>query len=137
MRRPRSVLKIRSLMVVFGFQLSNTTLAQTKPEDLGLTAMQVTGETGVINFYVSADPSKNPPKKPLFVFLQGSQPRPILQVQRAADGSSVTKSILLFVFELPRITGKYHYVALGKRGLPFIADTSLKTPPRILRMEFP
>ena len=95
----------------------SATSGQTKPEDLGLTAMQVTAESGIVNFYVSADPSKNPPRKPLFVFLQGSQPRPILQVQRAADGGNVTKSILLFVFDLPRITGRYHYVALGKRGM--------------------
>lgn len=99
---------------------------QSKPEDLGLTALHVRGRTGIINFYVSADPANHPPRKPLFVFLQGSQARPFLQVQRNSDGRTATKSILLF--DVPWVSPNYHYVVIGKRGMPFIADTTFITP---------
>lgn len=70
-------------------RLTPTVLGRPK-ENAQRRCSHLCESAGIINFYVSADATKNPPRKPLFAFLQGSQPRPILQVQRAPDGSNAT-----------------------------------------------
>lgn len=98
---------------------------QSKPEDLGFTAMHIRGKTGEINFYVAAKPDEALARKPLFVFLQGSQARPIFRIKKIPQGIARETTLLA---EPRWVSEKYHFVVLGKRGMPFLADESFQTP---------
>jgi pimeloyl-ACP methyl ester carboxylesterase len=76
-----------------------------------------------INYHVFAKDVDFSQKKPLFLFLEGSGPRPIFRRARNSTSNA------LFIGP-PLIGDKYHYVVLSKPGIPFFVEGEGGPPPQ-------
>ena len=97
----------------FAFQL----IGQEKsPEDWGLTTIPFVFEgedLNIVLYNVGEDYTKW--KKPLFLFVQGSMPQPLLKYDEKENLYSV------FPFNVNPAIEDYHFVMIGKPGVPLMA----------------
>lgn len=96
------------------------------PESLGLTAQHLTTPVGRVDYFVSSDALKAGPRKPLFVFIQGSGPQPLFDV-REQDGRRLVSSSMMI--RPKTVTADFRYVVLSKPGIPFLVTGPFTPPP--------
>lgn len=90
--------------------------AQTKtPKDFGFTHIIFTYKSDTVDILVKSNEGEENLKKPLFIFCQGSQPKPlIIYDDKGTYG--------VFPFKPDSIIKKYHLVIIGKPYIPLIAE---------------
>ncbi len=100
------------LLLLFPFLLFSQ---KPVPEEWGLTQIPFTFEgedLNIVLYNVSEDYTTW--KKPLFLFVQGSLPQPLLRYNEKGDKYSV------FPFNMNPVIEDYHFVMIGKPGVPLI-----------------
>ena len=88
-----------------------------KPEDAGYTLIKLASAAeDSIQFLVNGTGADLQRKKPVFLFIQGSLPNPLLLY----DEKNVYG---VFPFKISDYRDSFHFVVVSKPGLPVMADT--------------
>ena len=104
-----------SLAILFVY----CTFAQEKKaEDFGYRHLKCTYKGNTVDILVKSKKGEEQKPKPLFLFIQGSLPVPLLI--RFPTGGVVEP----FPFKCDSLLNDYHLAIIGKPGLPVIADSS-------------
>jgi len=86
------------------------------PEDWGLTQIPFTYEGEDLNIVLyNVGEDYTTWKKPLFLFVQGSLPQPLLKYDKKGNLYSV------FPFNVNPVIEEYHFIMIGKPGVPLSA----------------
>jgi pimeloyl-ACP methyl ester carboxylesterase len=96
------------------------------PESIGLTALHLSTPAGRVDYFVSTEALKAGPRKPLFVFIQGSGPQPLFEV-REQDGRRMVRSSMMI--RPKTVAADFWYVVLSKPGIPFLLTGPFTPPP--------
>ncbi len=97
---------------------SSQTTAQTRSaKDWGCTHLTYSYKGDPVDILICSKSGEEKVKKPLFLFAQGSLPRPLLKYSEAGDYP-------VFPFDTKEMTEKYHLVIVGKPYIPLIANTA-------------
>lgn len=109
----KSVLQIL-LLALFSIPVFSQKIA--KPEDAGCTLIKLASATeDSVQFLVNGTGADLQRKKPVFLFIQGSLPNPLLLYDEHVYG--------VFPFKTGAYRDSFHFVVVSKPGIPVIADT--------------
>jgi len=95
--------------------LSLQSLGQRTAGDFGFQQLQIVYKRDTVNFLLKTKTGEELKKKPIFLFCQGSLPRPLIIFDQ--DGP-----FGVFPFNPDIITNDYHLVIIGKPHIPILAD---------------
>jgi len=107
-------LMIRSISVLFIF-LSIKSFGQATVQDYGFQQLQIVFQSDTVDILLKIKAGDESKKKPLFLFCQGSLPRPLIIFDK--DGH-----FGVFPFNPDIITNNYHLVIIGKPSIPILLD---------------
>jgi pimeloyl-ACP methyl ester carboxylesterase len=96
--------------------------AQPKtPADFGYRHLSMRYQRDTVNILVLSKKGEESKRKPVFLFVQGSLPSPILKYdERGLYG--------VFPFETEKYFADYHFIIVSKPGVPLVADVKTLTP---------
>ncbi|MES2274904.1 MAG: hypothetical protein V4592_02700 [Bacteroidota bacterium] len=96
--------------------------AQTKkPEDFGYRHLQTVYKDLPVDILILSKKGDEKKRKPIFLFVQGSLPIPLIILDKAG------KPYFVFVFKADSLLNQYHLAIIGKPGVPVIAQDSVLT----------
>ena len=97
-------------------------LAQLKtPPDFGYRHLTMRYQRDTVDILVLSKKGEEFRRKPVFLFVQGSLPSPILKYNKAGNFG-------VFPFETANYLTDYHLVVISKPGVPLVADVQTLTP---------
>lgn len=101
---------------------SLATHAQPKtPADFGYRHLTMRYQRDTVHIIVRAKKGEELKRKPIFLFVQGSTPQPVIMYDEKGD-------FPMLPFELDTLLARYHFVEISKPGIPVIAHTKTLTP---------
>src|ERR1035437_660634 len=105
------------LIILFLNVFSNSYLfsQNKKPEDYGFRHLQTMYQKDTIDILILSKKGEEKNKKPLFLFIQGSLPQPLIKY----DEKGIYR---VFPFNTDRILNEYHLVIISKPYIPLIFD---------------
>ncbi|MCL9804254.1 dienelactone hydrolase family protein [Flavobacterium amniphilum] len=95
----------------------NYAISQKTPEDFGYKQLSYKYQNDKVDLIIITKPEDQKKAKPLFLFCQGSLPRPIVIYDEKGLYGTLP-------FNEVHLLEKYHIVIIGKPGIPIIANTS-------------
>lgn len=96
--------------------------AQPKtPADFGYRHLQMRYQRDTVDILVLSKKGEELTRKPVFLFVQGSLPSPILKYDARGNYS-------VFPFETDKYLPDYHLVIISKPSIPLVADVKILTP---------
>lgn len=96
--------------------------AQPKtPADFGYRHLTMRYQCDTVNILVLSQKGDERKRKPVFLFVQGSLPSPILKYNERGLYS-------VFPFETEKYLADYHLIIISKPGVPLVADVKTLTP---------
>lgn len=102
------------LIYLFVFLISGLGLAQkTKAEDFGFRQLKIIFKGDTVNLLIKSKKGEEQKRKPIFLFCQGSMPRPLI----VTDGD---KTYSVFPFKTDSLEKDYHLIIIKKPGVPLI-----------------
>jgi hypothetical protein len=106
----------RLLSLTF-FLLTTQSYGQRTAKDFGFQHLQIVYQNDTVDFLLKTKSGEELKKKPIFLFCQGSLPRPLIIFDQ--DGP-----FGVFPFDSDIITNDYHLVIIGKPYIPVLMDKS-------------
>jgi hypothetical protein len=92
-----------------------------KPEDFGYRHLQTVYKNLLVDILILSKKGDEKKRKPIFLFVQGSLPIPLIILDKAG------KPYFVFVFKTDSLLNQYHLAIIGKPGVPVIAGDSALT----------
>lgn len=112
----------RYLFTLIGLLLFTSAPAQTKkPQDFGFRHLNISFQQDPVNVLVLSQPGEEQKKKPVFLFVQGSMPVPLI----IYDEQSLYGT---FPFQTKDLLPHYHLVIIGKPFIPVVMEASQLQP---------
>lgn len=96
--------------------VSSSLFAQKTPADFGFQYLPFLFEEDIVDILLFTDSSTADQEKPLFLFVQGSLPRPLCIYNKAGQHYST------FPFDVLPYLKDYHFAIIGKPGIPLVAQ---------------
>lgn len=98
------------------------TQAQPKtPADFGYRHLRMRYQRDTVDLIVRSKKGEERKRKPIFLFVQGSTPQPVIMYDERGD-------FPMLPFELDTLLARYHFVEISKPGIPVVAHTKALTP---------
>ncbi|WP_276499552.1 alpha/beta hydrolase family protein [Pontibacter litorisediminis] len=89
-----------------------------KPEDFGFRHLQTLYKQDTVEILVLSKKGEEAMEKPLFLFIQGSLPKPLIKLQENG------KPYMVFPFEAGILLNDYHLAIISKPYVPLIREAS-------------
>ncbi|MFD2245377.1 hypothetical protein [Pontibacter ruber] len=89
-----------------------------KPEDFGFRHLQTLYKQDTVDILVLSKRGEEEMEKPLFLFIQGSLPKPLIKLQENG------KPYMVFPFEAGILLNDYHLAIISKPYVPLIREAS-------------
>jgi dienelactone hydrolase len=104
-------------ILVFALLLVNTSLSaqNKKPEDYGFRHLKMFYQSDVVDILILSKKGDEQKPKPLFLFIQGSQPQPLIKYYDRGI-------YMVFPFKTAPILNGYHLAIVSKPYIPLIFD---------------
>jgi pimeloyl-ACP methyl ester carboxylesterase len=99
--------------------ISSSLMAQPRPEDFGYKHLQTIYKDLPVDILILSKKGDEHKRKPLFLFIQGSLPIPLIILDKAG------KPYFVFVFKTDSLLNQYHLAIIGKPGVPVICPDSV------------
>ncbi|RZK19006.1 MAG: hypothetical protein EOO56_15060 [Hymenobacter sp.] len=112
--------KIYLLLVLLGSSLRLVAQPKT-PADFGYRHLRTRYKGDTVDILVLSKKGEELKRKPVFLFVQGSLPSPIIKYSEKGAYS-------VFPFEVDKYLTDYHLLIVSKPGVPPIADVKTLTP---------
>src|SRR5437763_1534599 len=104
----------RSVLIFIFLFLTNKLPAQNKkPEDYGFRYLKTTYKNNPVDILILSKKGEEQKSKPLFLFIQGSQPQPLIKYDQ-------TGIYMVFPFKTDSMLNEYHLAIIGKPYIPVI-----------------
>lgn len=108
---------MRNYFIAISLLLSLHLFAQTPtPESLGLRHLQTIYQNDTVDILIKSKKGDELKPKPVFLFIQGSLPKPLIIVY------DTTHAYQVFPFKLDSMLEKYHVAIIGKPYIPLVVN---------------
>jgi pimeloyl-ACP methyl ester carboxylesterase len=114
-------LRLFSLLLLL---LAGTLAARAQPKtpaDFGYRHLTMRYQRDTVNILVLSKKGEELKRKPVFLFVQGSTPQPVIMYDERG-------AFPMLPFELDTLLTRYHFIEISKPGIPVIAHTKTLTP---------
>ncbi|MDP5092491.1 MAG: alpha/beta hydrolase [Polaribacter sp.] len=111
-------MKIKNLILITTILALQNSLAQKSVEDFGYRHFSISFQNDSVDFIVKSKVGDELKKKPLFIFIQGSQAKPLIKYDK--NGAHYSP----FSFSEKIFRDKFHLVCINKPNIPLIIEKS-------------